>query len=109
LTAIDYRYVTYLHWVDIATNKLYIVYSADGRFIGVEGKYTAVNKKSYCFLCNRYEELVFFSAVSRKRPHNASPDYYKAVGNYLCMNGHACNANLTSVSALERFIGAVTE
>ncbi len=107
LKALDYRFVTYLHWIDVATSKLYMVYHANGQFIGVEGKYTPTHKKGFCFLCSRYEEIVFFSAVTRKRPAQASPDYYKAIGNYVCMNGEACNANLTDVTILERFVNEV--
>lgn len=107
LSAIDYRYVTYLSWIDISMNKLFIVYHLDGQFVGVEGRHTPTNKQSYCFVCNRYEELVLFSAVSKKRPAKASSDYYKAVGNYLCMNGHECNKNITEISSLENFINIV--
>ncbi|RTE09416.1 FusB/FusC family EF-G-binding protein [Paenibacillus whitsoniae] len=107
LETIDFRHITYLSWVDIATNKLFIVYPAGGQFVGVEGKFTPTNKKSFCFVCNRYEELALFTAVTKKRPAHASPDYYKAVGNYLCMNGQECNKNITDTAALERFIDAV--
>ncbi|MBA2937665.1 FusB/FusC family EF-G-binding protein [Paenibacillus sp. CGMCC 1.16610] len=107
LSAIDYRYVTYLSWIDIATNKLFIVYHLNGQFVGVEGKYTPTNKKGFCFLCNRYEELALFTAISKKRPAHTTPDYYKAVGNYLCMNGQECNKNLTDVASLEKFIDTV--
>jgi hypothetical protein len=107
LSAIDNRYVTYLSWTDISTNKLFMVYHLNGQFIGVEGKYTPTNKKSFCFLCNRYEELALFSAISQKRPANSSSDYYKAVGNYLCMNSHECNKNITDITSLEKFIDTV--
>jgi len=106
---IDLRRVTYLSWIDIQTNKMYIVYEADGQFVGVEGRYTDTNMKNYCFACNRYEELVFFSAISKQRPADATSDYYKSVGNYICLNGHDCNKNITDVSSLERFIASVTE
>jgi len=109
LTSIDYRYVTYLNWIDVSTNKLFIVYPMNGRFVGIEGKYTPTNKKNYCFLCHKYDELALFSAVTKKRPANSSPDYYKAVGNYLCINGQECNKNLTDTSALESFIRSVLE
>lgn len=107
LSQIDLRYVSYLSWSDIATNKMFIVYEANGQFIGVEGKYSAAQRKGYCFVCNRYEQLVMFSAVSKKKPANASSDYYKAVGNYICSNSDECNKNITEVSALERFIDSV--
>ncbi|MFC5452116.1 FusB/FusC family EF-G-binding protein [Paenibacillus aestuarii] len=107
LSAIDHRYTTYLSWTDIATNKLFIVYHRHGQFVGVEGRFTPTNKKSYCFICNRYEELVLFSAISKKRPAKSSPDYYKAVGNYMCMHSHECNKNVTDPSALEKFLDSV--
>ncbi|NEW05696.1 FusB/FusC family EF-G-binding protein [Paenibacillus sp. SYP-B3998] len=107
LSLIDNRYVSFLSWIDISTNKLFIVYYLNGQLIGVEGRYTPTNKKSFCFLCNRYEELALFSAISKKRPTHSSPDYYKAVGNYLCMNNHACNKNITDLSSLDKFIATV--
>ncbi len=109
LAAIDYRYVTYLRWLDIAANKLFVVYSLDGKPVGVEGRYTPTNKKNYCFICRRYGELAFFSATTKKRPANSSPDYYKAVGNYLCMNGDECNRHIADTTALEGFIRSTLE
>lgn len=107
LAQIDFRNVSYLSWIDVSTNKMFIVYPADDRFIGVEGTFTATNKKSFCFVCNRFEELALFSAINKKRPAHASPDYYKTVGNYICIHGQDCNKNVTDVSALEHFIGSV--
>lgn len=107
LSQVDFRYVTYLSWTDLSTNKMFIVYHNGGQFVGVEGRFTATNKKSYCFVCNRLEELVLFSAISKKRPAQSMPDYYKSVGNYLCLSSHDCNKNITDVSALEAFIDSV--
>ncbi|MFC0215449.1 FusB/FusC family EF-G-binding protein [Paenibacillus chartarius] len=104
LDAIDFRYITYLGWNDIATNNMYIVYRLDGRLIGIEGRCTRLNKKSVCSLCNRHEEVALFSAVSKSRPANASPDYYKAFGNYVCVHSEACNNNITDVAPLEDFL-----
>jgi len=107
LASVDFRHVSYLSWVDGSTNKMFLVYAAGGPFVGVEGRYTAANKKGYCFVCNRYAELALLSAISKKRPAHASPDYYKSVGNYICMNGEECNKNLTDLASLERFIDSV--
>ncbi|MDF2936812.1 MAG: fibronectin-binding family protein [Paenibacillaceae bacterium] len=109
LTQVDWRYVSYLSWTDISTNKMFVVYHNGEQFVGVEGRFTPTNKKSYCFVCNRFEELALFSAISKKRPAHAQPDYYKSVGNYICMNGHACNKNITDVSSLEAFIGSILD
>ncbi|SDC54712.1 FBP C-terminal treble-clef zinc-finger [Paenibacillus sp. UNCCL117] len=107
LSAIDYRQVSYLSWTDIATQKLFMVYPMNGQFVGIEGRYTDTNKKGFCFVCNKYEELVLFSAVSRKRPVHSSADYYKAVGNYVCAHSQECNKNITDMTALEHFVDTV--
>lgn len=101
---IDYRYLTYLGWISISSGKLFLVYPLNGQIVGVEGKFTPTNKKGVCFLCNKHDELALFTAVSKSRPAHSSPDYYKAVGNYLCMNSQECNKNITDVAALERFL-----
>ncbi|MCM3631283.1 FusB/FusC family EF-G-binding protein [Paenibacillus glycanilyticus] len=107
LAAMDLRYVTYLGWTDIAANKMFLVYRLNDRLVGVEGRFTPVQKKSVCFLCNRHEEVALFSAVTKSRPANASPDYYKAIGNYMCVNSETCNKNITNVTMLERFISDI--
>jgi len=104
LAEIDFRYMTYLGWLDIATNKLFIVYHVNGQIVGVVGKYTPANKKSYCCLCNRHEEVAFCVVTTKSKPANASPDYYKAIGKYVCLNSETCNKNITDVTALEKFI-----
>ncbi|MFX3634765.1 MAG: FusB/FusC family EF-G-binding protein [Candidatus Pristimantibacillus sp.] len=108
LSAFDYRYVTYMGWTDIASNRLFIVYELGDQLIGIEGKLTPTNKKSTCFLCNRHEEVALFSAISKSKPANASPDYYKAIGNYMCVNSDICNKNITDVTVLEKFISNLT-
>lgn len=107
LSQTDYRYVSYLSWIDISTNKMFIVYALDGELVGIEGSYTFTHKKSYCFVCNQYKELALFSAITKKRPAHASPDYYKSVGNYICADGRECNRSLTETAPLEKFIRAV--
>lgn len=107
LGLVDYRYITYLGWTDIATNKMFLVYHLNGQLVGVEGRFTPLNAKSPCFLCNRHEEVAFFSAITKSKPLKASPDYYKAIGNYMCVDSEICNKNITDVTALEKFIQQV--
>ncbi|MBB6695543.1 FusB/FusC family EF-G-binding protein [Cohnella xylanilytica] len=107
LEAVDFRRVSYLGWTDIATNKLFLVYPMDGKLAGVEGRFTPANKKSTCFLCNKQEEVALFTATAKSKPAGASPDYYKAIGNYLCVDSKKCNDNLTEIDALERFLADV--
>ncbi|MBP1931143.1 FusB/FusC family EF-G-binding protein [Ammoniphilus resinae] len=103
LTTIDYHSLTYYSWLDISMNKLFIVYPYHGEIVGIEGKLTPANKKDVCCLCNGFGEVALVSAVSKARIGN-SPDYYKAVGNYMCLSSEECNKRITSVANLERFI-----
>jgi len=107
LDAIDYRFTTYLGWNDNGGNRAFLVYHLDGQAAGIEGRMTPTNKKSVCFLCNRHEEVALFTAIARARPAKASPDYYKAIGNYMCASAKACNKNITDVEPLEKFFREV--
>jgi len=107
LDSIDFRYITYLGWTDIATNRLFIVYHLNGKLVGIEGRFTPLTKKSTCFLCNRPQEVALYSAVTKFKPINASSDYYKAIGNYICVDNATCNKHITDVSKLEKFIADV--
>lgn len=101
LETIDYKHTTYLRWIDIATNRLFIVYPYEGQLVGLEGSITPINKKGYCMFCNRQHELGFFNVKTRK---GGSPDNFSSTGQYVCMDGEACNHNITNPSSLERFI-----
>ncbi|MEW9669007.1 FusB/FusC family EF-G-binding protein [Ammoniphilus sp. 3BR4] len=109
LATLNYRHFTYIGWTDISTTKWFLVYHLRGQVVGVEGKYTLTNKKDICSLCNSFGEVALVSAMSKSRPANTSPDYYKSVGNYMCINSHACNKNITDTTSLERFIQSVIQ
>ena len=109
LDVLDYKSITYIGWTDIATNKMFLLYNLDGKLVGIEGKFTRANKKSTCCLCNRHEEVALFSAIAKSKPANASPDYYKAIGNYMCVSSDICNKNISEVEVLEKFIRNLLE
>jgi len=102
LSAIDFRYMTYLSWIDIATNKLFIVYPFEGQFIGIEGRITPTNKKGYCLFCNRQQQLAFFMVKTKLA--KSSPDDYSSIGQYVCIDSDECNHSITDIASLERFI-----
>lgn len=97
----DYNHTTYLRWIDIATNRLFIVYPYKGQLVGLEGSITPINKKGYCMFCNRQHELGFFNVKTKK---GGSQDNFSSIGQYVCMDGEACNHNITDPAVLERFI-----
>jgi hypothetical protein len=105
LRLIDFRYMTYLSWVDIASNKLFIVYPYEEQFIGIEGRITPTHKKGYCLFCNRQQELAYFSV--KTKTVNASPDNFSAVAQYICIHNDECNQSITDTTALEKFILSV--
>ncbi|MFP4976761.1 FusB/FusC family EF-G-binding protein [Paenibacillus sp. CN-4] len=102
LGSIDFRFVTYLSWVDIAMNRLFIVYPVEGQLIGIEGKYTPTHKKGYCLFCNRQHELAFLTVKTKAA--GGSGDHFGSIGQYVCMDGLECNQSITDTSALEKFI-----
>lgn len=106
LNSIAHHKISYLGWVDIATQKLFIVYHLNGKTVGIQGRYTPANK-GVCFLCNGIGDVALFSAITKSKPANASPDYYKAIGNYMCVDSHECNKKITDVAVLEKFLQEV--
>lgn len=105
LQYIDFRYVTYLAWVDIATSKLFIVYPFEGQFIGVEGRMIPTHKKGYCLFCNRQQELAFLTV--KTKPETAAADNYASVGQYVCIDNQGCNQSITHINSLEKFVLSV--
>lgn len=117
MARIEGRPLTYLGWTDPGTNRLFLVYARTrptepggkeaGGLIGIEGRFTAANKKGVCAFCNRTGEMALFTAVSKTKLSHL-PDYYKAVGQYICLDSDVCNSQITDLDALERFFDAVT-
>ncbi|WP_127505575.1 FusB/FusC family EF-G-binding protein [Paenibacillus humicus] len=104
LDKIDFRKVTYLGWTDIGSGKMFLVHELDGKTAGIEGRFSpAGTKKNTCFLCRGHGEVALFTAVTKHRPQHASPDYYKAIGNYMCLSSDSCNARLTDPAVLDQF------
>ncbi|MCI3920963.1 FusB/FusC family EF-G-binding protein [Paenibacillus sp. TRM 82003] len=102
------RGATYFGWTDPGTSRLFLVYapSSLGRRVGVEGRIEPVGKKGVCAFCNHHGETVLFSAVSKKKIASL-PDYYKAVGQYICADSVVCNSRITDIDALDRFFESV--
>ncbi len=101
LATMDLVHTTYLRWIDIATNRLYIVYPQANGWIGIEGQITPMNKNGFCMFCNRNQELGFFNVKMKK---GSSPDNFASIGQYVCMDNEACNHNIMNTFALERFL-----
>ncbi|MBT2734904.1 FusB/FusC family EF-G-binding protein [Bacillus sp. ISL-7] len=95
--------LTYLSWVDISTNKKFIVFELEGKMVGIECKYTLLNKDNICSFCNRFGQVAYISTVTKEKKAK-NPDYYKAIGNYICFDSTECNKNITNVDYLTTFL-----
>jgi hypothetical protein len=94
---------TYLSWTDISTNKKFIVYKLNENVVGIECKYSLLNKDNICSFCNRFGKVAFISTITKAKKAK-NPDYYKAIGNYICFDSVECNKRITDVSYLTSFL-----
>ncbi|MEH7305637.1 FusB/FusC family EF-G-binding protein [Neobacillus drentensis] len=103
LDKMNLNQLTYLSWVDISTNKKFIVYELDEKMVGIECKYTILNKNNICSFCNRFGQVAYISTVTKAKKAK-NPDYYKAIGNYICFDSTECNKKITNVDYLTTFL-----
>ena len=102
LTSVDFEKMTYLSWSDISTNKKFIIYELNENLIGIECKYSILNKDNICSFCNRFGKVAFITTITKAKKSN-NPDYYKAIGNYICLDSAECNKKITSTTYLSEF------
>lgn len=100
LKGIDFTSVTYLGWKDIGASRHYMIYSLDGKLIGVEGRYVISAKKGICEICNRFGDIAFMSISSRKSGVGKN----KSFGKYMCYDAKDCNLYIQTPAKLEDFI-----
>jgi len=103
LSKIDHSQLTYLSWNDLRSNKKFIVYEMDGKMVGIECSFTPTSKNNICSFCNCFGEVAYFSTVTKAKK-SKNPDYYKAIGNFICANSSECNKKITSVEYLTTFL-----
>jgi len=103
LSKVNFNQMTYLSWTDISTNKKFIVYELNKIMVGIECKFSLVSKDNFCSFCNRSGQVAFISTVTKAKK-SKNPDYYKAIGNYICFDSSECNKKITNVDYLTTFI-----
>lgn len=109
VSEVAYDKLTYLGWTDVSTGKMFLVYPFHGSIAGVECRFSVSNKPNICALCNTPrspEQLGFVTAVC-KPGRSSSPDYYKSIGNYMCLDSSECNHHIRDVAYLEKFFNEV--
>lgn len=103
LSSLPLKPITYLSWSDISLNKKFIVYNLNEKLVGIECKYTLINKNNICSFCNCFGQVTFISTITKAKKAK-NPDYYKAIGNYICFNSDECNKRITNVAYLTTFL-----
>lgn len=103
LSNIDLHRLTYLSWNDSRSNKKYILYELDSQLVGIECSFSPSTKKNICSICHCHGEVTHFSTITKAKKVN-NPDYYKSIGNLICVNSTECNKNITDISYLEEFL-----
>lgn len=103
LSKLDLNRLTYLSWIDISTNKKFIVFELNEELVGIECKFTTLSKDNMCSFCNRFGQVAFITTVTKAKKSN-NPDYYKSIGNYICLDSEECNKKITSVEYLSEFL-----
>lgn len=103
LSNIDLHRLTYLSWNDSRSNKKYILYKLESQLVGIECSFSPSTKKNICSICHCHGEVTHFSTITKAKKVN-NPDYYKSIGNLICVNSTECNKNITDVSYLEEFL-----
>jgi hypothetical protein len=99
----DFNRMTYLGWNDIGTNKKFIVYEMNDQLMGIECKFSPLNKDNICSFCNRFGKVAFITTITKAKKSN-NPDYYKSIGNYICLESEECNKKITNTGYLTAFL-----
>ncbi|MFC0522869.1 FusB/FusC family EF-G-binding protein [Pontibacillus salicampi] len=100
LSYINFKAISYLGWNDHQLQKKYIIYPFKGRIRAIEAHITSIQQKNVCALCNQFTKVGLVTAQTE----NSSGAYYKAVGNYICMDSYECNRNITNIANVDTFV-----
>lgn len=103
LSNVDLTRLTYLSWNDSRSNKKYILYELEGQLVGIECTFLPSTKKNICSICHCHGEVTHFSTITKAKKLN-NPDYYKSIGNLICVDSSECNKKITDVSYLKEFL-----
>jgi len=102
-TELPMNRMSYLSWNDLRSNRKYILCEKDHQLIGIECKASANTKRNICAFCNQLAEVSYCVTVTKAKQAK-NPDYYKAIGTYICTDSISCNENMTNLDALLTFV-----
>lgn len=99
-SAFDLREQTYLGWNDPGTQKKFILLYQEERLVGISGSFSPNVKKGICPLCQTEGNVALFLATTKAGGDGA----YTKKGNYICVDAHQCNCQMTERHHLDEFI-----
>ncbi|WP_242290391.1 FusB/FusC family EF-G-binding protein [Bacillus cereus group sp. BfR-BA-01319] len=98
---LDMKELSYLSWIDKGSSRKFIIAKNDkNKFVGLQGTFQSLNKKSICSLCHGHEEVGMFLVEIKGDVQGT----FVKKGNYICKDGVACNQNMKSLDKLNDFI-----
>ncbi|KWU55955.1 elongation factor G-binding protein [Bacillus mycoides] len=100
MEGINMKETSYLSWIDKGTSRKFIIAKSNNKFVGLQGTFQSINKKSICSLCHGHEEVGMFLVEIKGN----IPGTFVKKGNYICKDGVACNQNMKSLDKLNDFI-----
>ncbi|MGM9926801.1 MAG: FusB/FusC family EF-G-binding protein [Bacillus sp. (in: firmicutes)] len=98
--------LTYFGWNDAGSNRKFIVRRVNGKLQGIHGRFTPSSKKGICHFCHQLKEVGLYTVDLKKK---GDTDYYRALGNYVCIDNSDCNQSIMDVNKLDAFIEEVTK
>lgn len=103
LSDVDFGRLTYLSWNDGRSNQKLLICPYEGQLIGIACKPSTNTKKNICAFCDQFTDVTYCVTVTKAKQAK-NPDYYKAIGTYMCVDRKVCNEHITSQEALHTFV-----
>lgn len=103
MSQIDLNKLTYLGWNDPRSDRKFIIYNLNDTIVGIESKFSQTVNKNFCSFCKTMGEVSYITTVTKQKdPKN--PDYYKVIGNLVCVDSISCNRKITDVGYLSTYL-----
>ena len=98
---IDRYESSYLGWDDHGSQRKYLVAPHAGKLVGVYGEFDPKPLNGLCAICHQLGTVSMF--LSKVKARGADGNYTKR-GNLICRDSFSCNAQLSELEYLDRFI-----
>ena len=100
---VDVHRLTYMSWHDKRSQQKIIICQQDEQLVGITCTPSPNIKKNTCAFCDAFTDVTYCTTVTKAKQAK-NPDYYKAIGTYICVDPRACNETITNQEALQTFV-----